>query len=153
MNRRLYIYAIRIRMNSVMRAVDTYSWRNSFAGNHEEGSVSSRRTASVHSFSSSSCLSSATMLSIHYGFAYWIVATTSLTYAYAAYAYLAIDLKTDRPVVRGIKHEEKIFIRYITLHDCAIVTSCLESFPRRDRVSSKTGFDFIADIKRVSCFG
>lgn len=39
----LYIHAIRIRMNSVMRAGDTYSWRNSFAGNHEEGNVSSHR--------------------------------------------------------------------------------------------------------------
>lgn len=37
--------------------------------------------------------------------------------AYATYAYLAIDLKTDRPLVCGIKHEEKIFIisRYTTI--------------------------------------
>lgn len=48
MKRGLYIHAIRIRMNSVMRAADTYSWRNSFAGNHEEGSVSSHRATPRH---------------------------------------------------------------------------------------------------------
>lgn len=68
----LYIHAIRIRMNSVMRATDTYSWRNSFAGNREEGSVSSHRAAPLP-FSSSHCLSSGTRVTLHsLSFQRWI---------------------------------------------------------------------------------
>lgn len=47
----------------------TYSWRNSFAGNRKEGSVSSRRTAPVHFFFFlSRAVYPQGLCSIHYGF-------------------------------------------------------------------------------------
>lgn len=89
-------------MNSVMRAVDTYSWLNSFAENEEEGNVSSRRsTPSLGPFPIH-CISHR----IKEG-----ERGRKAETAWLCYASLAIDFKADRPSVLRIKQEENIFIR------------------------------------------
>lgn len=85
-----------------MRAVDTYSWLNSFAENEEEGNVSSRRsTPSLGPFPIH-CISHR----IKEG-----ERGRKAETAWLCYASLAIDFKADRPSVLRIKHEENIFIR------------------------------------------
>jgi len=93
----LYVWAIRIRMNLVMRAANTYSWRNSFAGNYKEGSVSS--CWSTPFLPRAICLRSTR--AIHYRFT--LNQHTSCGVPVSVYcicdAYLAIDPEADRPEI------------------------------------------------------
>jgi len=95
MRRCLYVRAIRIRMNLVMRTVNTYSWRNSFAGNYEEGSVSS--CWSTPFLPRAVCLRRLALRSIHYRFT--LNQHTScgvlVSVHYVRDTYLAIDPEAD----------------------------------------------------------
>lgn len=111
-----YTAAIRIRMNSVMRAADTYSWRNSFAGNHEEGSVSSRRRRRSTPFSPPRAVCLRGLSALFIIVLHWTVDVhrrRSGIRPRVCGVCSTIDLKADRPVDRGIKHEERIFIRVL----------------------------------------